>query len=165
RAVIRDAETGRMGSAGQFIQVPDLSKNRLEISGLILTSFETEPGQKPATEQRDDIQPTPGVRRFSRGSTVAYREGVVNSALDPKPSKPQLNMQLEIYHDGKVLHQFEPRQLDPGDAAAPKRLDCSGRLKLTSFPPGDYMMRLVVTDHLANPKYSHAEQWMDFSVR
>jgi len=37
RAVIRDAETGKLGSAGQFIQVPDLSKNRLALSGLVLT--------------------------------------------------------------------------------------------------------------------------------
>ncbi|HZF40155.1 MAG TPA: VWA domain-containing protein [Blastocatellia bacterium] len=165
RAVIRDAETGRMGSAGQFIQVPDLSKNRLELSGLVLASMETEPGQQPATEQRDDIQPTPGVRRFSRNSAIDYGAVVFNPTLDPKTGKPQLTMQLEIYRDGKVLHQLEPRQLDPGAAASPKRLDCGGRLKLTSFPPGDYMMRLVVTDQLANPKYARAEQWMDFSVR
>jgi len=44
-------------------------------------------------------------------------------------------------------------------------LDCGGRLKLNGFPPGDYVMRLIVTDVLAKSKYSRAEQWMDFSVR
>jgi VWFA-related protein len=174
RAVIRDAETGRMGSAGQFIHVPDLSKNRLELSGLVLASMGTESNKqsaKPPTgppagqEDRDDIQPTPNVRRFSRDSVIDYGAVVYNPTLDPKTGKPQLTMQLEIYRDGKVTYQLEPKQLDPGPVADPKRLDCGGRLKLTSFPPGDYMMRLVVTDQLAKQKYSRAEQWMDFGVR
>ena len=186
RAVIRDAETGRMGSAGQFIQVPDLSKNRLELSGLVLTSTRTESdkqstnaptgpptnsvtgsptGSPTGAEERDDIQPTPNVRRFSRDSVIDYGAFVYNATPDPKTGKPQLTTQLEIYREGKVLHQLEPRPIDPADVADPKRLECGGRLKLTSFPPGDYVMRLIVTDQLAKQKYERAEQWMDFSVR
>ncbi len=41
RAVLRDGETGLTGSASQFIQVPDLSKNRLALSGLVLTTPKT----------------------------------------------------------------------------------------------------------------------------
>ncbi|MBO0858424.1 MAG: VWA domain-containing protein [Chloracidobacterium sp.] len=165
RAVIRDAETGRMGSAGQFIQVPDLSKNRLRLSGLVLLSTENEPGPQAAVDEGDDIQPTPGVRRFSRNSIIDYGVVIYNPTLDPKTGKPQLSMQLEIYRDGKVIQQLEPRSIDPGPTADPKRLDCGGRLKLTSFPRGDYVIRLLVTDQLADPKYSRAEQWMDFGVR
>jgi hypothetical protein len=166
RAVIRDAETGRMGSAGQFIQVPDLSKNRLALSGLVLSSPRTEPGQQPAkSEESDDVQPTPSVRRFSRDSAIDYGTVAYNPTLDRKTGKSQLTMQLEIYRDGKVLHQLEPRQVPADEATNSRRLECGGRLKLTSFPPGDYLMRLVVTDQLANQKYSRAEQWMDFSVR
>jgi hypothetical protein len=165
RAVIRDAETGRMGSAGQFIRVPDLSKNRLELSGLALLSTEMEPGQQAAADERDDIQSTPGVRRFSRNSIIDYGAIVYNATLDPKTGKPQLTAQLEIYRDGKVIQQLEPRPIDPGATADPKRLDCGGRLKITSFPPGDYLIHLTVTDQLADRKYSRAEQWMDFSVR
>jgi VWFA-related protein len=179
RAVIRDAETGRMGSAGQFIQVPDLSKNRLELSGLILTSSRTEsdkqstnpPTGNPPTgsptgaEEGEDIQPTPGVRRFSRNSVIDYGAFIYNATPDPKTGKPQLTSQLEIYRDGKVLHQMEPKPVDPGAEANPKRLECGGSLKLTSFPPGDYVIRIVITDQLAKEKYARAEQWMDFSVR
>ena len=105
------------------------------------------------------------MRRFSSDSVIDYGAFVYNHTLDPKIGKPQLTMQLEIYRDGKVLHQMEPRSIDPGAAADPKRLDCGGRLKLTSFPPGDYMMRIVVTDQLTKQKFARAEQWMDFSVR
>jgi VWFA-related protein len=170
RAVIRDAETGRMGSAGQFIQVPDLSKNHLELSGLVLTSTGRESDKQSTTqptgaEESEDIQPTPNVRRFSRNSVIDYGAFIYNATPDPKTGKPQLTSQLEIYRDGKVLHQMEPRPVDPGAAADPKRLECGGSLKLTSFPPGDYVMHMVVTDQLAKEKYARAEQWMDFSVR
>jgi hypothetical protein len=202
RAVIRDAETGRMGSAGQFIQVPDLSKNRLELSGLILTAAKMEPdkqstnpptgsptnsstgsptgsptnsptgsqtgsptGSQTGSEDRDDIQPTPSVRRFSRDSVIDYGAFAYNATPDPSTGKTQLTIQMEIYRDGKILHQLEPRSIDPGATANPKRLECGGRIKLTSFPAGDYVMRIVVTDQLAKQKYASAEQWMDFSVR
>jgi len=174
RAVIRDAETGRMGSAGQFIQVPDLSKNRLELSGLVLTSTRTESdkqstnpptGSPTGAEESEDIQPTPNVRRFSRNSVIDYGAFIYNATPDPKTGKPQLTTQLEIYRDGKVLHQMEPKPVDPDAAANPKRVECGGSLKLTSFPPGDYVMHIVVTDQLAKEKYARAEQWMDFSVR
>ena len=186
RAVIRDSETGRMGSAGQFIQVPDLTKNRLALSGLILgliddvaiqRSTQREGANQEAAkqeaakqeaakqEERDDIQPTPSVRRFSRDTIIDYGAVVYNPTIDPKTGKPQLVMQLEFYRDGKAIHRLEPRQIEPGEGANSKRLDCGGRLKLSGFPPGDYIMRLVVTDQLAKQKYSQAEQWMDFSVR
>jgi hypothetical protein len=171
RAVIRDADTGRLGSAGQFIQVPDLTKNRMALSGLVLGMFEKEPGQPPnkpegtRAEERDDIQPTPNVRRFSRDGVIDYGAIVFNPAPDPKTRKPQLTMQVEIYRDGKVIHKLDPRPIDAGEAVNLKRVECGGRLKLTGFTPGDYVMRLMVTDQLANQKYSRAEQWMDFSVR
>ncbi len=180
RAVIRDAETGRLGSAGQFIQVPDLNNKRLALSGLVLTLFKSEPGQQAKPEgakpdeakpegakpdERDDIQPTPGVRRFSRDGVIDYGAIVYNATLDPKTGKPQLNMQVEIYHDGKAMHQLQPRAIDADEGTGSKRFNCGGRLKLTGFPPGDYALRLIVTDQLAKQKFSRAEQWMDFSVR
>lgn len=134
-----------------------------------------QPNSAPGRESReggaeapDDIQPSPSVRRFSRNSEVDYAVVAYNPTSDPKTGRPQLTMQVKLYHDGKILHQLPSRQVNPGagnDSERPKRLDCAGRLKLTGFPPGDYVMRMVVTDQLANKKYSRAEQWMDFSVR
>jgi hypothetical protein len=110
------------------------------------------------------VSPTPNVRRFSRNSTIDFGAFAYNPTLGPKTGMPQLSIQVEIYGDGKVLHQSAPRQLDPAASADPNRLECNGRLKLTGFPPGDYFMRLVVNDRLAKGKYSRAEQWMDFRV-
>jgi hypothetical protein len=165
RAVIRDAETGRLGATGQFIQVPDLGKNRLALSGLILAGSDAANLPTNNAEESDDVQPTPNVRRFSRNGEIEYGAVIYNPTPEAKTGKPQLTMQIEFYRDGKAIHQMESRRIDPAPGADPKRLECRGRLKLTDFPPGDYALRLVITDQLAKPKYSRAEQWMDFSVR
>jgi len=44
RAVLRDGASGRTGSASQFIRLPDLNKNRLALSGLVMTTPKTAAG-------------------------------------------------------------------------------------------------------------------------
>src|SRR5256885_5576148 len=39
RMSLRDTATDRIGSASQFVEVPDLKKNRLSLSGLILRGY------------------------------------------------------------------------------------------------------------------------------
>ncbi|MDX2029871.1 MAG: VWA domain-containing protein [Blastocatellia bacterium] len=161
RAVIRDPETQKLGSAGQFIQIPDLEKKRLALSGLVLAAPpETLTGILPG-----DIQPTPNVRRFSRTGLLDYGGVVYNPVSDPQTGKPRLRLQVEVYRDGKPVYQSEPRPLEPGEGLKPQRMNYGGRLKLTGFPPGDYLMHVIVEDGLAKKRYARAEQWMDFSVR
>lgn len=75
RMVLRDPNAEKLGSAGQFINVPDLKKNRLALSGLTLTqplSSAPNASTQPKTEVDDNIQPTPAVRRFARTGTFEY---------------------------------------------------------------------------------------------
>ncbi|MCI0660924.1 MAG: VWA domain-containing protein [Acidobacteria bacterium] len=66
RTVLRDFETGRLGSASQFIQVPDLTKKRLTLSGMVLVGSPQEatepPPEKPA--ESDEVNTSLAVRRF-----------------------------------------------------------------------------------------------------
>jgi len=168
RTVLRDSETGRLGSAGQFIQVPDLSKKRLALSGLVLAGQSQEEAAKSTEAQQpppsSDVNSSPAIRRFSRNSHIDYGAAIYNAVFDPQSGKSQLTMQVEIYRDGKSIFQSPPRPIDPSGIANGK-VQCQGRLKLLAFPPGDFMMHLIVTDALANQKYARADQWMDFSVR
>src|SRR4029077_2569016 len=42
RAALRDHASSRVGSASQFIEVPDVKKNRLVISGIIINAVDPE---------------------------------------------------------------------------------------------------------------------------
>ncbi len=194
RAVLRDGESGRTGSASQFIRVPDLSKNRLALSGLVLTTPRTvatpaatagdkKPGNDAAaavavntsperaekeaerSSQSGDLQATPYVRRFPRTGWVQYGAAIYNATADKKTGRPQITVQAEIYRDGKPVYQFPARPLEFSPGTNPKRFDYVGRLRLNDFPTGDYLLHLIVTDGLAKKKLARAEQWMDFSVK
>ncbi len=184
RAILRDGESGRTGSASQFIRLPDLNKNRLALSGLVMTTPKNIAGAvtsapEPAsaeraekTEKEDDKssqtgdpQATPYVRKFPRSGLIQYGVAVYNATADKKTGLPQVTVQAEVYRDGKPVYRLPPRSLKFSPGVNPKRFDYVGRLQLNEFPAGDYLLHLIVTDELAKKKFARAEQWMDFSVR
>jgi hypothetical protein len=194
RAVLRDDESGQTGSATQFIQAPDLSKNRLAMSGVVLTTPKNAPAMVPASAanpvvapvasvtptERDEketdgssasanplgLQATAYVRRFPRTGFIQYGAAIYNATVDKKTGQSQISVQAEIYRpDGILAYRLPSRALELSRGANPKRFDYVGRLQLNNFPAGDYKMRLIVTDGLAKKKFSHVDQWMDFSVQ
>jgi hypothetical protein len=190
RAVLRDGESGRTGSASQFIRLPDLNKNHLALSGLVMTKAKTIAGvasnnsvagaittapalASPASAEKEvdngsqpgDLQATPYVRKFPRSGSVQYGVAVYNATADKKTGLPQIIAQAEIYRDGKPAYRLPPRSLEFSPGVNPKRFDYVGRLQLADFPTGDYLLHLIVMDGLAKKKFARAEQWMDFSVR
>jgi len=194
RAALRDSETGLAGSASQFIRVPDLNKNRLALSGLVMTMPKTGVAAASArsennssndavtsvavnaspkraekevgkSSQPGDLQATPYVRSFPRAGLIQYGAAIYNATADKKTGLPQITVQAEVYRDGKLAHRLPARALEFSPGVNPKRFDYVGRLQLNDFPAGDYLLHLIVTDGLAKKKFARAEQWMDFSVR
>lgn len=172
RAVLRDGETGRLGSASQFIRVPDLSKNRLALSGLVLTTPKTvaaaaslEQAEAGGSLPPADLQATPYLRRFPRTGWIQYGVAIYNATVDKKTGRPQVTVQAEIYRESQRVYQFPAYPLEFPLGANPKRFDYTARFRLNNFPPGDYLLHLIVTDSLAKKKFARATAWMDFSVR
>jgi VWFA-related protein len=168
RTVLRDFETGRLGSASQFIQVPDLTKKRLALSGMVLNGSHKEenpsqpPPQQPA--ESEEVNTSLAVRRFPSHGGIDYAAVIYNATIDRKTIKPQLTMLIEVYHEGKKIYRSPAREVETENGVN-QRYPCQGQIKLTGLPLGDYMLHLIVNDALANKKYASAEQWMDFSVR
>jgi VWFA-related protein len=178
RAVLRDGESGRTGSASQFIRLRDLNKNGLALSGLVVTTPKVDavaalnnsdavasPERADNGSPPGDLQSTPYVRKFPRSGLVQYGVAIYNAAADKKTGLPQITVQAEVYRDGKPVYRLAPRALEFSPGVNPKRFDYVGRLQLKDFPTGDYLLHLIVTDGLAKKKIARAEQWMDFSVR
>lgn len=162
RCVIRDPSNGKLGSAGQFINIPDLSKKRLALSGVVMTVPANSVPEKPE-RMAPEVNQSPSARRYPQGGLFDYGAAIYNAKTDPKTGKANLMMQVEIYQDGKAIYQSVPRQVESSGAG--DRLDCGGRLTIASLPPGDYLFHLIVTDTLAKSKYARADQWVDFGIR
>ncbi|MBS1791352.1 MAG: VWA domain-containing protein [Acidobacteria bacterium] len=164
RCIIRDPSTGKLGSSSQFINVPDLSRKRLALSGVVLTI----PADfKPMPEQmKSEVNLSPSARRFPRNGFFDYGAAIYNVTTDPKTGKSNLVSQVEIYSEGKPVYQGPTRPIEDKDTSSQStRSNCAGRMMLANLPPGDYVFRLIVTDALAKSKYAKVDQWTDFGVR
>jgi VWFA-related protein len=184
RIGVRDSGSGRVGSANQYIEVPDLNKGRLTLSGLYLAGRDSGNGSiakpnsaadgldnkaktnKTAEGKIDERDPQsgPAVRRFSPGALVEYGFEVYNARLDKGSHRPQTQSQVRLFRDNQLV--FSGKVMDLNGQTDSKKLVAFGRLPLeASFPPGDYVLQVVVTDALAKEKNRIATQWIDFEIK
>ena len=179
RAGVRDRASKQTGSANQFIEVRDIKDGRLSLSALIangartpsaVPAGQTPAGGQPARAQEgrvdeSDLQASPAVRRFQRGMVVEYAYIIYNAQTDKTTHRPQLETELRLYADGKLVYTGGVRPLDAGSQPDPKRLVGGGSIRLgKELVPGDYVLQVVVNDKLAKDKRHLATQWIDFEL-
>lgn len=166
RTALRDEATGRIGSASQFVEVPDVSKDRLMTSGLLIRGIPLDQYLKglTATEDSDPMANT-SVRQFRTGTALVYALTIYNAKIDKTAGKPNLTIQARLFRDGELVFTGNEVPFDIRDQADPKRLAGGGAIQLgTSMAPGEYVLQIVVSDLLAKNKHSAATQWMDFEI-
>ncbi|HEX8721163.1 MAG TPA: VWA domain-containing protein [Pyrinomonadaceae bacterium] len=170
RVAVLDRGSERVGSAGQFVEVPDLKKNRLALSGLVVSGAAgatPAPGVAESAEGSPapaDSEATPALRRFRRKMSLDYDYLVFNARADKATARPRLSVRTQLFRDGRPVFDREAplqlaRQLDPARALA------SGRLLLgDDLAPGEYVLQVTVTDPLADREHRTATQWVDFEI-
>jgi VWFA-related protein len=169
RVAVRDSQTNKVGSASQFIEVPDLKKQRLALSGIVISAAYDEPApgsaaKPPAAAGRDPLRDAT-VRRFRRGSQIDFLYQIYNAKVDRTTGRPRLSTQARILRDGQPVFTGPPALYDPGPQTDMTRLKAGSRLQLgMNLPPGDYVLQLIVTDELAKGSRANATQWLDFEI-
>jgi len=154
RIAALDVTSSKVGAAGQFVEVPDLSNSRLALSGIIMN---------PATDGQNESNPAN--RQFISGSNVRFGCGVYNAIIDPVTHEPNLILQIQLYRDGKQVLSSPPLPLDMRNQPDPTRLLASGVLRLSpELEPGFYYLQIVATDALSKNKDGKAIQWIDFEI-
>lgn len=191
RISLRDSSSERIGAASQFVEVPDLKKNRLAISGVAISG--RLPGERitaagaappassaagsqaatgansPAQDQegidQGNPEASPAVRHFSRGMLMDYAFIVYNVRLDETTNKPQLIAQVRLFRDGKLVFAGKENPLTSTGLLDLKRVVNAGTIQLgNDLLPGEYVLQVVVKDMLADEKHRTATQWMDFEI-
>lgn len=172
RMALHDTASDRIGSASQFIEVPDVKKNRLALSGLILRGYVNRAGQtnseSPSADQegidKGNAEASPAIRRFHSGMYLNYAFFIYN-AHSEKGAAPQLTTQVILYRDGKPVFTGKENPMKTTGQADLKRLVGGGTLQLGSdLEHGDYVLQVIVNDALADKKHQSTSQWMDFSI-
>lgn len=172
RVAIFDHGTEKVGSANQFIEAPNLKKNRLTISGLVLKnltqkeyeSFITNAGASSDNTDSTTMELDTSLRRFKRGTVLRYG-GEIYNAKTSGTQAPQLTSQTRVFRDGKLLFEGKPVPVIVTGQNTAQKVIVNGAMNLGSeMPPGDYILQVVVTDALAKGKNQIATQFVQFEV-
>jgi VWFA-related protein len=126
-----------IGSAAQFLVVPDLRRTPLALSGITLWSGDLPSPPSAVVTYRPPNPADPAERRFRAGSRLHFAFDL----LGPQEDSPATT--LHILRDGHEV------------ATGP----ANGTFELGNLPPGNYVLGVV-----AQLKQQHAEQWIDFTV-
>lgn len=170
RISLRDSSSQRVGSASQFIEIPDLDKNWLTLSGLTISSAYPESSKTTSsatsTEATDQsAEASAALRRFKQGMLMDYLFIIYNARLDKTTNLPRLTTQLRLFRDGKEVFAGRTNAVDLTGQTDLKRIVTSGRIQLgTVLTPGEYVAQVVVSDTLADDKHRIATQWIDFEI-
>jgi hypothetical protein len=158
RVAVRDINSSKVGSAGQFVAVPDLKKNRIATSGIVLRAAEE---SSPETA----VMATPNGRKFRVNSDVEFAFVVYNAAIDRATQLPNLVMETNLVRDGKVVKSGAQIPLSSANQPDLTRLLTSGVMRLQQdLEPGNYYLQVVITDKAAKAKQPPVTQWVNFEI-
>ena len=83
RVAVRDANSARIGSAGQLVNVPDLALNRVALSGIVVRDEQTlQDSLNHTATGRDAFTRGPAIRKFHQGATLLFGYAVYNAQLN-----------------------------------------------------------------------------------
>lgn len=177
RIAVRDDASGHIGSASQFVEVPDLGKNRLALSGVVVTGFAPQQGgplstvstgdspAQTAAADEPDPQSGPAVRRIHPGMTVQYAYLIYNAKTDRQTRTQRLLTQIRLYREGELVYAGRVTPYRVGDQKDLRRLPMTGTLQLApDARPGAYYLQVIVTDQLADRKHGTVANWADLEI-
>ncbi|MFZ1702128.1 MAG: VWA domain-containing protein [Pyrinomonadaceae bacterium] len=168
RVAIRDSEGGEVGSASQFVQVPDLKKKRLTTSSIVLESITAAEWERSANSPSLPIASDPltdtALRRVRIGTVLRYGFEVYSAKFD-QAKQPRLNTRIRVFRDGKIILDGTKKPIAVGGQTDLQHIKASGAIALgTQMLPGDYILQIIVTDELAKTKQQIATQFVQFEV-
>jgi VWFA-related protein len=162
RIALRDTVSDRVGSASQFVEVPNIRK-RMVLSSLLLDNFTAgewegiKRGRSRDESERSVLLDTT-LRQYKRGTILRYDYIIYN----PGQSR-QIESQMRLIKDGKVIYEEQPSAVKTDAQTDLQRLQTGGALTLgTNLEAGSYVLQIIATDKTKAKKF--ATQFVEFEI-
>ena len=147
RIATRDIKSGQVGSAQQWIEIPDLSLHRLSLSSLLL-GLQNVGTTKAGAVEAPQVQFSTD-HRFARNSHLRFITFIYNAARS-QDGKSQSNiwLQARLLRGGQVVKSTRMQRVvfESQDFA---RIPFGGEIGLDSIPTGQYILEVTVDDQIA----------------
>lgn len=177
RVALIDRESREVGSANQFIDVPNLKKEGVTLSGIVLEgvskefwtalaggsaqvnarSFSGDPFDAP------DPKYSTANRVFKRGSVLRYGVEILNAKVKADKAA-DYRIQTRVFHDRKLVFESAEGKLDVSGLSAAEITHTDAVELGERLLPGDYVLQVIVSDNQSNKKKRVATQYVQFEV-
>ncbi|MDQ4121070.1 MAG: VWA domain-containing protein [Acidobacteriota bacterium] len=162
RVALRDETSGQIGSAYQFIEVPNLKKSGLVLSGIVLESS-TLAGKNAKNDVQviqTKAQRDVAVRSFLAGSEVKFGVKIYNA----KKTGVSLVSQFRIFRGDREIFASAENPLNL-NAAGADEITVGGAFTIgRDMPPDNYVLQILLKDPTKKGSRQYASQWIDFEV-
>lgn len=147
RAAALDVNSGRAGSAAEWIEVPDLKSRKFTLGSLTV-------GERPADTSQpynaeNFVAQRSAERRFKRDSPLRFMTYIYNAQGAP----PDLEAQIQVLRAGAPVLTFDKLKVDPGADFA-RGIAYGAEIPLDTLAPGRYVLQLTVTNRGAQANAS-----------
>ena len=153
RVAARDERSGVVGSAMDWIVVPDLSKRQLSLSSLIV-------GLESVTRSSADGEQIQWSvdRTFAQNSEVEFMTFIYNST----PASNGLAARVQVYKDGQAVISTLFKNVEVDKQNDPQRIPYKARVKLGGLHAGRYILEVTVEERATQKS---ASQRIPFDIR
>jgi VWFA-related protein len=158
RFAVRDATSGALGAAGEFVDLPDVKKGQFALSGVVLAEEQSTAGADAATGATPARVSSPALRVFKPGARLVFSYEIYNAAVP-------VDARFVLWRNGRPFFTAPPSTIVPPAKKQPTRV--GGGLKLgEQMPPGDYVFQVTATTRgSGRGKAKSATRWTSFEIR
>ncbi|HLL16786.1 MAG TPA: VWA domain-containing protein [Pyrinomonadaceae bacterium] len=158
RVAARDARSGRVGGAAEWVEIPDLKSGRLTLGSLQL-------GERPAqaaavNDAANFLGQFSPERRFSRDSHLRFLTFIYNASKGAQGAAPDVVLQIQIFRNDQPVVTDELRKVSP-EGQDFSRIAYGAEISLASLAVGRYALQVTVLDRGAK---TSASQRVNFTV-
>jgi VWFA-related protein len=171
KVIVRDSETGEMGSRICHIAVPDYQSNELAMTPPIFIDNDTDwllsrgydpnnptgkkegmPVSYPFTINNQEFLPAV-VPELKLGQPAQFCLKVYNLMLQPETKVPQTRMDFAlVYPDGSLSKIQQIALVNKPAQSENNCFELLFNLIIDNHPPGNYQLKATIIDNLANKK-------------
>ena len=153
RMAVRERGTLHIGTASQFLITPDIGKDRLALSGIVVKGLD---------DRSEDIA-KPWLSLLKLGSGVEWTAQVYHPKL--KQGVPNLKAAMRVYRGGELIAETEAGPVAVEGPFKKKQIDTplSGTVGVGKVSePGEYVLEVIISDE--NDKAKTVSQSLAFQV-
>jgi VWFA-related protein len=145
RVAARDEKSGRMGSATEWIEIPDFTSGSLAMSSILIGERkQAQEDAKTGSEGMPDISVD---HRFTKTSHLRFMTYVYNAGRVPAGNGvPNVALQIQVLRDDQPVMTTPLRKVATAGMTDLARLPYAAEISLAALPAGQYTLRIAAFD-------------------